>query len=91
MTDNDATVTLPAAAVAALAGLNNPALTVRQFRVGQSGGPVYSIASSDLLQVTDGVMNSGSGTLTSATGSFSSGDVGKVIVVAGAGVAGLVS
>lgn len=88
VTDNDATVTLPAAAVAALAGLNNPALTVRQFRVGQSGGPVYSIASSDLLQVTDGVMNSGFGTLTSATGSFSSGDVGKVIVVAGAGVAG---
>lgn len=38
--------------------------------------------------VTDGAMTAASATLTSATAAFTAGDVGKTVIVAGAGVAG---
>lgn len=89
VTLNSATVDLSVAAVSALAGLNNPSLTVRQIRFSPSGGPIYSIASTDVNQVTDGAMTALSTTLVCATSApFTAGMVGYSIIVEGAGVAG---
>ncbi len=83
------TVDLTAEAVGQLAGLNNPALTQRQIKFSPSGGPVYSISSTDVQQVTDGAINSASFTLTCATSApFDNTMVGFHIIVEGAGVAG---
>ena len=73
-------------ALAQLAGLNNPSLTQRQLRFGTNGGPVYIISATDMQKGTDGAA-SGT-TLTSASGLFSSDDVGKLVRVSGAGASG---
>lgn len=89
VTQNDATVGLTVTAVGQLAGLNNPNLTVRQFRLNGGGGPVYGIASTDVQQVTDGDMVATSNTLQALSSApFAAGDVGKLIIVAGAGTGG---
>lgn len=88
LTQNSDQVGLTPAAVVQLAGLNNPPLTVRQFRLNGGGGPVYGIASTDLQQVTDGVMSAGDPTLVCASGPFSADDVGKILVVNGAAEGG---
>lgn len=83
------TVDLTVEAVGQLAGLNNPALTQRQIRFSPSGGPIYSIASTDVDQVTDGAINATSTTLTCATSApFDATMVGFSIIVEGAGVGG---
>jgi hypothetical protein len=71
-----------------VAGLNNPPITQRQIRIGPNGGPIYEIASTDALRVTDGAINSASNVLNSATGAFTVDHVGLLIVVAGAGTSG---
>lgn len=88
VTQNSDEVVLTAVAVGQLAGLNNPSLTVRQFRLNGGGGPVYGIASTDVQQLTDGAITATDATLTSASGPFSVDDVGKLIVVEGAGASG---
>lgn len=85
VTANSATVLLSHDAIEALAGLSNPALTVRQLRF---SGPVYGISSSDIQQATDGAISAASTTLVCASGPFSAGDVGAKIRVAGAGASG---
>jgi hypothetical protein len=52
VTQNSATVGLTAAAVVQLTGLNNPPVTVRQFRLNGGGGPVYSITAFDGVGMT---------------------------------------
>lgn len=89
VTLNSATVDLSVTAVGLLAGLNNPSLTVRQIRFSPSGGPIYSIASTDVQQVTDGAITATSTTLQCLTSApFSASMVGFKIIVAGAGAAG---
>lgn len=83
-----ATVTLSHASLSQLGGLNNPPLTQRQLRSGTTGGPIYSIASTDIIQVTDGAINAASTTLNSASGPFDASHVGLKIRVVGAGAAG---
>jgi hypothetical protein len=67
--------------------------------VGQWGNGIWNVksgknpsgsAKGDGQRVTDGAMGSGSAVLTSATGLFASGDVGKLVTVAGGGAAGVV-
>ena len=87
-TQFSATVVLNHASLLSLAGLNNPPLTDRQFRFGLSGGPIYEIDSTNALKVTDGAINNGATLLTSASAPFVLADVGKLIVVVGAGAAG---
>jgi hypothetical protein len=83
------TVDLTVEAVGQLAGLNNPSLTQRQIRFSPSGGPIYSIASTDVDQVTDGAITSAGTTLTCATSApFDSSMVGFNIIVEGAGASG---
>lgn len=83
------TVGLTVSAVAALAGLNNPALTLRQIRFGTGGGPIYSIIGSDIQQLTDGAIASGTPTLDAPVSApFTIDDVGKFIRVVGAGPSG---
>jgi len=83
------TVDLTVEAVGQLAGLNNPALTQRQIRFNQNGGPVYSIAATDVEQVTDGAISIGDTTLTCTTSApFDSSMVGFKIIVEGAGALG---
>jgi hypothetical protein len=82
-------VVLNIGALALIAGLNNPAITQRQLRFGLTGGPVYGIASTNAVQVTDGAITSATDDLVCATSApFSTGDVGKLIRVAGAGPSG---
>lgn len=88
VTQFSATVTLNHASLVSVAGLANPPIAQRQLRFGLSGGPIYEIASTNALKVTDGVINSASFTLNSASGLFDVSHVGRLIVVAGAGVAG---
>jgi hypothetical protein len=88
LTQFSASVTLTHTNLTQLGGLSNPALTLRQIRFGQSGGPIYGIASSDVQQLSDGGINAATTTLTSTSGPFVAGDVGKKIVVNGAGVSG---
>lgn len=72
-----------------VAGLNNPPITQRQLRFGLSGGPIYAIESSDALTVDDGDISATTTTLDCLTSApFSPTDVGKLIVVSGAGLAG---
>ena len=87
VTQNSDTVGLGSGAnVGLLAGLNNPSLTVRQFRVG-GGGPTYSIVASDVQQST-GDMLATIATLTDSSAPFVIGDVGKYVQVEGAGPSG---
>lgn len=89
VTQNSATVDLSVAAVGLLAGLNNPALTLYQIKFAPSGGPIYSISSSDVDQVTDGAITATDQTLQCLTSApFTAGMVGYKIIVEGAGVAG---
>jgi hypothetical protein len=89
VTLNSATVDLSVTAVGLLAGLNNPSLTVRQIRFSPSGGPIYSIASTDVEQVTDGNITASSTTLQCLTSApFDVAMVGYSIIVVGAGVDG---
>lgn len=89
MTQFSTTVVLSHSSLLQVAGLNNPPITQRQLRFGAtSAGPIYEIASTDALKVTDGAINSASNVLNSATGAFAAGHVGRKIVVVGAGVAG---
>lgn len=85
VTQFSATVVLNHASLLLIAGLNNPPITQRQLRFGLSGGPIYEIASTDALKVTDGAMTAASNVLDSATGAFTSAHVGRKIVVVGAG------
>lgn len=82
------TLGLPVTMLPLVGGLNNPPITDRQLRFGLSGGPIYEIASTDVLQVTDGAINALSATLNSASGPFDLSHVGRLIVVEGAGVGG---
>lgn len=89
VTQNSDEVGLTVTAVGQLAGLNNPNLTVRQFRLNGGGGPVYGIASTDVQQITDGDITASTTTLQALSSApFAAGDVGKFIVVAGAGTNG---
>lgn len=82
-------VGLTHAALVLLGGLNHPALTQRQFRAGVTGGPIYSITASDIQQVTDGEIVATSFTLQALSSApFNPSDVGLLIVVEGAGLAG---
>jgi hypothetical protein len=89
VTQNSDTVDLSPAAVGLLSNLNNPALTAYQIRFSPSGGPIYSIDSTDLLSVADGDMTASSTTLDcTASSPFDSSMAGWSIVVVGAGVGG---
>lgn len=89
VTQNSDTVDLSPAAVGLLSNLNNPALTAYQIRFSPSGGPIYSIASTDLLSVADGDITASSTTLDcTASSPFDSTMAGWSIVVVGAGVDG---
>lgn len=87
-TQFSATVGLPVSMLSSVGGLDNPPITDRQLRFGLSGGPIYEIASTDVLQVQDGAITATLTTLTSASGPFLLAHVGRLIVVEGAGVAG---
>lgn len=87
-TRNSATILLVHANLPQLGGQSNPALTQRQLKFGLTGGPIYGIAACDVQQVTDGAIVATSSTLTSASAPFSALDVGLLIRVPGAGVAG---
>lgn len=89
VTQFDADVTVDVGQVVDVAGLNNPPLTQRQIRFSPSGGPIYSIASTDIQQVTDGTTDGATDFINSASGPFVAGDVGKVIVLVGAGAGGV--
>lgn len=88
VTQFSTTVTLNFASLILVAGLNNPPITQRQLRFGLSGGPIYEIAGTDALKVTDGAMTSSTNVLNSAAGAFAANHVGRLIVVAGAGTGG---
>ena len=89
VTQNSDTVDLTAQAVSQLAGLNNPPLTSYQIRLSPSGGPIYSIDSSDINQVTDGAMTAFSATLDcNSSAPFDASMVGFQIVIEGAGPGG---
>jgi hypothetical protein len=57
---------------------------------GSNCNMVQNYAVGQVRRVLDAAMTSSSATLTSATGGFSSGDVGKTVTVQGAGAAGVV-
>src|SRR5262245_11755048 len=85
VTKNSATVGLTHANLEQLGGLNNPSLTVRQFRV----ATVYSITASDVLKLaSDASINNGSTTLNSAAGASAAEHAGLKVRVKGAGAAG---
>lgn len=88
VTQFSVTINLTHATLLLVAGLNNPPITQRQLRFGLSGGPIYEIASTTALKVTDGAMTSATNVLDSATGAFAVDHVGRLIVVAGAGTSG---
>lgn len=88
VTQFSATIGLTHATLLQVAGLNNPSITQRQMRFGPNGGPIYEIASTNALKVTDGAINSASTVLNSATGAFDASHVGRLIVVVGAGAGG---
>src|SRR5690348_11824274 len=56
VTQFSATVLLTHATLLQVAGLNNPPITQRQLRFGSNGGPIYEIASTNALKVTDGAI-----------------------------------
>lgn len=87
-TQFSATIGLNHSAIQLVANLNNPPISQRQLRFGLSGGPIYEIASTDVLQVSDGAINNGTPTLNSPSGPFDISHVGRLVVVEGAGVAG---
>lgn len=82
------TVTLNHNSVVTIGGLNNPPITQRQIRLSPQGGPIYEISGTDVLQVGDGAINSGTDDLSSPSGPFDPTHVGRLIVVAGAGSGG---
>lgn len=89
VTQFSAVVTLDYSSLLLVANLSNPPITQRQLRFMLSGGPIYEIASTDAQQVSDGDIVATDQTLQCLTSSpFVLGDVGKKIVVAGAGLAG---
>lgn len=88
VTQFSATVVLSYAALLLVANLSNPPITQRQLRFGLSGGPIYEIASVDVQQVGDGSIVATDQTLQCLSGPFAATDVGKKIVVVGAGLAG---
>lgn len=89
LTQFSATVVLTHGNLLQVANLSNPPITQRQMRFGLSGGPIYEIASTNVQQVTDGQIVATDQTLQCLTSApFTVGDVGKKIVVVGAGLAG---
>lgn len=82
------TVTLNHSSLVSVAGLNNPPITQRQLRFGLNGGPIYEIAGTNALQVTDGAMTATTNVLNSPSGPFDASHVGRLVVVAGAGSGG---
>lgn len=75
-------------------GQLSDASDVDQYYQLYNGGLIYDVknvfnAKGDGQQVADGVMSSGSNVLTSASGLFAAGDVGKTLNIDGAGVAGV--
>lgn len=88
VTQFSATVILTYATIQQIANLNNPPITQRQLRFSLSGGPIYSISASDVNQLSDGAITAATTTLTSTSGPFSTDDIGKLIVVEGAGPGG---
>ncbi|MCI0529179.1 MAG: hypothetical protein L0Y56_17220 [Nitrospira sp.] len=87
--DNSAIVDLNHSALEAIGGLNNPPLTVRQIRVGISGGPVYNILSSDVIFFDNDIsISNGSQNVFSTGGFFDGSEVGKKIRIKGAGTGG---
>lgn len=87
-TQFSATVTIGYPALLSIGGLNNPPITDRQIRIGQQGGPIYEIEGTNVLRVTDGAITATTTLLTSTSGPFDISHVGRLIVVAGAGVGG---
>lgn len=81
-------LTLGFDSLVAVAGLNHPPITQRQLRFGLSGGPIYEIASTDAIRITDAAIVATDNTLGSPSAPFALGDVGKLVVVTGAGPAG---
>lgn len=88
VTQFSTTVTLNHASLVLIAGLSNPPITQRQLRFGLNSGPIYEIAGTNALQVTDGAITSSTNVLNSATGAFDASHVGRLIVVGGAGSGG---
>lgn len=88
VTQFSTTVTLNHASLVLIAGLSNPPITQRQLRFGLNSGPIYEIAGTNALQVTDGAITSSTNVLNSATGAFDASHVGRLIVVEGAGSGG---
>jgi hypothetical protein len=89
VTQFSATVLLGYAALLSTANLNNPPITQRQLRFGLSGGPIYGIGGTDVLQVSDGSIGVGTDDLVSASGPFDLSHVGRLIIVEGAGLGGV--
>jgi hypothetical protein len=86
VTQFSASVSLSYSALLQVANLNNPPITQRQLKIINS---VYEIASTDALQVSDGDIVNTDQTLQCLTSApFTANDVGKLIVVVGAGLAG---
>lgn len=85
VTQNSANILLDHIHLQQLANQTNPALTLRQVRVGTSGGPLYGIASTDVQWTADASIVQGSAVLTSTSGAFGPELVGKKIRVSGAG------
>jgi hypothetical protein len=81
-------VTLTHSTIQQVANLNNPPITQRQIRLGVQGGPIYEIASTNVLQISDGAITIGTDDLSSPSGPFDASHVGRLIVVEGAGLAG---
>lgn len=81
------TISLNHSALQQLSNQTNPALTLRQVRVG-AGGPLYGISETDVQWTADASINSGTAVLTSTSGAFGPELVGKMIRVPGAGPSG---
>ncbi len=89
VTKNSDIVTLTHAGLEQLGGLNNPPLTVRQFKTGISGGPLYNILSTDIRFFDNDIsINNGSQNVFSAGGFFDGSEVGQKIRIKGAGSGG---
>lgn len=83
------TITLSHSSLVLVSNLSHPPITQRQMRFGLSGGPIYSVTATDALQVTDGNIVATDQTLLCVTSApFALTDVGKLVVVAGAGISG---
>lgn len=88
VTQFSASVSLGYSALLSIANLSNPPITQRQIRIGLQGGPIYEIAGTNVLRVTDGAITAATNVLNSPSGPFDATHVGRLIVVAGAGSGG---